>query len=176
MSTRRKYKSRGMRPFCALERGVFDSPEVSHLTHRAFRALIDLFIQYRGYNNGAFTACWTYMHKRGWRSKSQLRKALMELESRGWIVKTRQGNIRAGNLYAVTFQGIDRCRGMDAGVTPDSMPLHLWRLPQYAGLPVARSQRSVRKRPASHTGRSGPHGGPKVVAFTPPLASTRGQD
>ncbi len=178
MSRRKRY-SGSMRNFCAFPCDIFQSAEFAKLGGREVKALVDLYMQYRGYNNGELVAAWSFMHKRGWRSKSQLRKALQNLEQRGWIVLTRQGQIRLASLYAVTFRGIDHCGGrLDPGTPVSPTPLHLWRMPQRAQIPTTLSRRMVRKtkRPALDAGRSAPSGGATIVPFSVPLASTGGQE
>ena|SRR5690348_2602618 len=109
--SRRKWRGGGARNFCQFHYFVFQSPEYAKLKGREVKALVDLYMQYRGFNNGALSASWAVMHERGWRSKSQLQKALSQLEQRGWIVQTRQGGLRIPNLYAVTFYGDRSLRG-----------------------------------------------------------------
>jgi len=143
------------------------------------KLLIDVYCQYRGKNNGDLTAAWSVMKKYGWTSKSQLRKALVELEARGWLVKTRQGSINKASLYAVTFWGIDYCGGkLDPGITPNPRAIHLWKLPGYE---VTRtpSNRAVRRHtahcPDLDTGLTAPHGGSTVTPLKPRLPRVGGQ-
>ena len=118
--------------FAALPHEYFQSPQYARLSPRAVKLLIDVYCQYRGNNNGDLTATWSLMRPRGWTSKSQLQKALDELEQSGWLLRTRQGTINMPSLYAVTFRGIDPCEGkLDAGIKPHPTPLHLWRRPDY---------------------------------------------
>lgn len=117
----------------------FRSAEYARLSPRAVKALVDLYTQFRGSNNGNLCAAWTLMAPLGWTSKDQLAKALAELLKAGWIVITRQGGRRIPTLYAVTWLGIDRCDGK-LDVRPDPVPSHAWRraaavisLPRHAG-------------------------------------------
>lgn len=163
--------------FSALPHEYFQSPQFARLSARAVKALIDIYCQYRGSNNGDLTATWVVMHRCGWRSKSQLAKALQELETSGWLLRTRQGSINHASLYAVTFCGIDPCaRKLDPGIQPDSRPLHLWKIRTYEST-RPQSGRRVRKLRATAlgTGQQTPHGGSNVAPIRPRLSRDRGQ-
>lgn len=124
----------------------FTSREYADLSPRAVKALVDLYTQFRGANNGDLCAAWTVMSKRGWTSKDQLAKALRELLDGGWITVSRQGGRRIATLYAVTWLPIDRCGGK-LDVRADPKPLHSWRRPA-AVIPLSR-----------RAGRLNPHDG-----------------
>jgi len=83
--------------------------------------------QYNGYNNGDLAATLSMYKSKGYgTSSSQLRKALVELEDKEFIVKTRQGGKNRCNLYAVTDEAIDECRGKhDYFIT--TTPSHAWK-------------------------------------------------
>lgn len=148
--------------FSALPHEIFQSAQFARLSPRAVKLLIDMFMQHRGRNNGDLVAAWAVMRTRGWTSKSQLAKALAELEATGWLLRTRQGGINRASLYAVTFLGIEHCNGK-LEVKADPKPLNLWRLPGYEHK-KERSRRRVKfKSPPLHTGQSGPHGGAVVT-------------
>src|SRR5262245_42738644 len=99
------------RGFSMLIHDYFTSAEYAELSPRALKALLDLYTQFKGNNNGDLCAAWTLMKRRGWTSKDQLGKAMAELLERGWIEVTRQGGFQGGRhmarLYAVTWLGID---------------------------------------------------------------------
>ena len=122
-------KSKGRRessPFLALPRHIVDSPQYAALAFPARSLLIDLFAQYRGNNNGDYSAAWRLMSPRGWRSRDTLGRALRELLQSGFIVKTRQGWRRVPCLYGVTWKGIDECGGkLDMPANP--VPLNTWK-------------------------------------------------
>lgn len=111
----------------------FRSQEYASLSPRAVKALIDIYTQFRGGNNGDLCATWSIMRPLGWTSKDQLQKAILELEERGWIVRTKQGQVTKGRrpptLYAVTWLGIDHCGGK-LDVAPNPVPSHLWKRPE----------------------------------------------
>lgn len=133
---------------------VWRTPQRFKLSGRATKLLVDLSCQFNGHNNGDLTTAWVIMRGYGWRSKDQLKKAQDELESRGWIQKTRQGMRSRGahspTLWALTFEGIDDCGShkRDAGIKPDRMPLNLWRLPEFdtPALPIKRTIRKQQKQ------------------------------
>lgn len=134
MRDRKSMKGRRTtRGFSMLIHDYFRSPQYAALSARAVKALIDLYTQFRGNNNGDLCATWSIMRTLGWTSKDQLGKAIAELEECGWIIRTRQGPAsRALNgrkpptLYAVTFLGIDHCGGK-LDVQPNPAPSHLWK-------------------------------------------------
>ncbi len=86
-------------------------PNYAELLPIEVKLFFDLYGQYNGFNNGDFTAAWKIMEKLGWKSKSQLYKALKGLVGKGFIVLTRQGGRNKCSLYGVTFQSIDECKG-----------------------------------------------------------------
>ena len=111
---RTRAKSQGRRSggtYVQLPHTIIQSPEYAELNAHAVKLLIDLFIQYRGDNNGDFTAAWKVMCCHGWSSKDTLYSALNTLIAYGWIIKTRQGGRRKCSLYAVSWLPIDECEG-----------------------------------------------------------------
>ena len=109
-----------------LPHAIIQSPEYAELNARAVKLLIDLFIQFRGDNNGDFTAAWTVMRQHGWQSKDTLYRALKTLIERGWIIKTRQGGKHLCSLYAVSWLPIDECNGK-LDITPNRVALGTWK-------------------------------------------------
>ena len=125
--TREKFKARRDSGwFFRMPVEVLDSPNYCGLTFKARALLFDMGAQYRGKNNGDFAAPWSWMEKRGWKSKDTLRNALMELLAAGMIVLTRQGGLHCPNLYAVTWLGIDECGGK-LDMPASAVPLGLWK-------------------------------------------------
>lgn len=125
--SRGKFKARKeKRRFLALPHIVIDCPEFAELSGNAVKLLIQLCFQYNGRNNGDFSAAFEPMKKRGWNSKTTLRKCLGELEEAGFIVKTREGRfLNPGGqcaLYAITWQPIDEIPGKNLEVGPTSTP------------------------------------------------------
>jgi len=162
----KRSKQHGSGPtYTKLPHWIVQSPQWARLSPRGVKLLIDLMGQYRGTNNGNLTTGWGTMQTAGWRSKDLLRKACDELAARGWAIKTRQGSINAPSLWALTFFGIDDCRDkdgnrkMDAGIKPDTMPLHLWKLPEYDIQAKASGRRFKTQRPARVPGKAFPSAG-----------------
>lgn len=141
---------RSHKGFSMLVHEYFTSPEYARLSPRAVKALLDVYTQFRGNNNGDLCAAWKLMAPRGWTSKDQLAKALQELLDAGWIDITRMGGKRVARLYAVTWLGVDHCDGkLDVKANP--VPAMSWRKPKVICL----------TRP---TGQSAPPHGSKVAA------------
>lgn len=112
--TRNRLKAKSRREsgsFAQLPHAIFQGPQYARLGAHAVKLLLDLFMQYRGCNNGDFTAAWSVMRKCGWHSKDTLHRALRQLLELGWIMKTRQGGKHRCSLYAVTWKPIDDCGG-----------------------------------------------------------------
>lgn len=107
--------------FLAIPETVYNHNDFNSLNNRALRLLIDLLIQYNGYNNGDLCAAMTLMKKRGWNSNDQRQKALKELLDKELIVLTRQGGRKLASLYAVTWQPIDECKGK-IDISPTKTP------------------------------------------------------
>ncbi|WP_439640540.1 hypothetical protein [Nevskia sp.] len=98
------------------------------LTPIAKALLFDLLGQIRMANNGDLACDWKRMKAHGWRSRTTVEKARAELERRGWIVRTYQGSLgNRCNLYAVTWLGIDECRGK-LNVAANPVPLGFWKI------------------------------------------------
>lgn len=122
-------KAKGRREagsFAAIPSVILESEEYAKLSAPAVKALLDLFAQFRGSNNGDLTAAWSIMKKRGWRSKDSLYRALRGLLDKGWIIKTRQGGKHKCSLYAVTWKAVDACSGK-LDVAPTAIPLNTWK-------------------------------------------------
>jgi hypothetical protein len=124
---RRKIRGRsGLEPFIALPQKVLDSLEFGALTAHATKLLIELARQYRGKNNGDFSAAMAPMKKRGWNSPGTLNRAKKELVEVGFAIVTRQGGKNRCTLYALTFWPVDECNGKH-DERPSHVALHLWK-------------------------------------------------
>lgn len=87
------------------------------------KLLVDVASQFNGKNNGDLTAAWSVMRDRGWKSPGTLHKALRALLNAGLIQETRSGGRHRCTLYAVTWRGIDECKGkldVNPTVTPSN--------------------------------------------------------
>lgn len=130
MRTRERCKGRrSVHTFVQLRHDVLRHDNFKTLSGNATKLLIDIVGQYNGKNNGDFQATWSFVRTRGWRSKGTLSRALKELLSRGWIVKTRAGGKHKAVLYAVTWLSIDECDGK-LQVAPTVTALNLWKDPE----------------------------------------------
>ena len=130
--TREKFKARRNTGwFFRFPVEVLDSPAYCGLSFKARALLLDMGAQYRGNNNGDLAAPWSWMRRRGWKSKDTLRRALCELLEMGMIEMTRRGGLHCPNLYAVTWLGIDAC-GDKLDCKPNPVPSALWRQPRRA--------------------------------------------
>ena len=142
-----RWKSKGRREsgsFIALPVAILESPEYSRLNAPAVKLLIDLFSQFKGCNNGDFSAAWKLMNRRGWRSRDTLWRALNELLDKGFIVKTRQGSKRKCSLYGITWKPIDECNGK-LDIVPTRVPLNSWREKSVTRLPCQSDTPTVLK-------------------------------
>lgn len=101
--------------FSALPHAVMDSEDFRTLSGSGLKVLMCLIWQYRGTNNGDLSASYTQVKKWGIGSKTTLAKALVELQERNLIIRTREGRFtKPGGccaLYAITWKPIDECGG-----------------------------------------------------------------
>ncbi|MET4161960.1 hypothetical protein ABIE61_001809 [Marinobacterium sp. MBR-111] len=126
MAERRKKKS----TFLGIPRHVAQSEQFTKLLGNELRLLMELLLQYRGFNNGNLTTAESVLSKRGWAAGS-IYNASTGLQRKGWIVVTRQGYKVRGmaTLVAITWNGIDDPpKGVryDEGVKPSPVPLGYW--------------------------------------------------
>lgn len=112
MSKRQNAKSRRESgTFFALPHQVMDCQNYLRLSYKSIKLLTDLGRQFNGKNNGDLCAAYSIMRKRGWRSKSTLEEALKELNYYGFILLSRQGGRHKASLYALSWLGINECKG-----------------------------------------------------------------
>ncbi len=119
------------------EKGRFLQMPHALLTHQNYLSLsaharallIDIALQYNGYNNGDLCAAWTFMKKRGHKSKDTLNRKLNELLEKGMIIKSRQGCLGKCNLFAITWQPINECKGK-LDIKPSSVAPGNWKIIQ----------------------------------------------
>ena len=130
MARKSRDKIKGRRTtgnFALVPEAVINSVAYSKLSWPARALLLEVAVQYRGFNNGD-QACAHAIHRgRGWQ-RSTLQKATQELESGGFLVRTRQGGRNRCNLYGLTWQALDECpgKGLDHGYPTKGGPLSLW--------------------------------------------------
>lgn len=114
--------------FARLPLSVLNSRAYIEAGPHARMLLIDLFVQYRGDNNGDLCAAWKFMKPRGWRSEDTLAKAKRDLIDLGLIVETRKGaRPNKATLYAVTWCDLDHCGGK-LDISPGAFPRGAYRL------------------------------------------------
>lgn len=102
---------RDQRTFVKAYRDILESPEYAALSSGAVKLLLDIYSQYRGFNNGDLIVAFTLMKTKGWGSKRALYRARDELLDRRFIIPTRRRINRKVDLFAVTFERIDECSG-----------------------------------------------------------------
>lgn len=125
----KRYKVKNRREsgsFVSLPHHILNSSQFCNLSAIAVKFLIDLVAQYKGYNNGDLCPAWGLMKDRGWKSRDTLFRAQCQLEEAGFIERTRQGGRNSANLFAITWRGIDECKGkLDVKANP--IPSNLWK-------------------------------------------------
>ncbi|MHA6203277.1 hypothetical protein ACXU4B_02495 [Dyella soli] len=122
--------------FLSLPHFVLDSPEFGELSGNELRMLLELARQYRGGNNGDFSATREQLRQRNWPSHQTIDVALRRLEVKGWIVKTRQGGKRIGcTLYAITIWPVDACGGKHHWPT-ERKASHRWKNKSTGPIPI----------------------------------------
>ncbi|WP_303289565.1 hypothetical protein [Marinobacter sp. SS5-14b] len=112
-------------PFLSIPKPVLNSEAYLSLGGWQVKLLVDIASQFTGKNNGDLTAAWTLMKQRGWNSPGTLNKALKDLLEAGLIEETRSGGRHRCALYAVTWRGIDECKGK-LDVNPKVAPSNLF--------------------------------------------------
>ena len=114
--------------FARLPMSVLNSRAYIEANPHARMLLIDLFVQYRGDNNGDLCAAWKFMQPRGWRSEETLARAKRGLIELGLIVETRKGaRPNKATLYAVTWCDLDHCNGK-LDMSPAAFPRGAYKL------------------------------------------------
>jgi len=117
---------KGQAGFLNIPHSVLESAAYKGLDAWAVKLLVDIAGQFRGANNGDLCATWSVMRDKGWRSPSTLNKALKQLLDGGLIQVTRQGGRNQCSLFAVTWRGIDECKGkIDVKPTKGPSALYL---------------------------------------------------
>mgnify|MGYP003385701729 CR=1 FL=1 len=120
--------------FVGIPYHIAASPQFASLNAAETKLLIDLLVQYGGFNNGKLSPTIALLKKRGW-AASSLHKAFKGLKEKGFLVVTRQGRKLRGypTLVAITWLSIDECKvEYDEGIKPGKVALNLWRKPEYS--------------------------------------------
>ncbi|MEE2731089.1 MAG: hypothetical protein VYA55_09720 [Pseudomonadota bacterium] len=112
MAKKRSNKSITYRGFFHLPDVLIDHPDYIALSDGARSLLTFIGRQYRGHNNGDLQATMSFMKKYGYTSNRALTAHRKELIERNWIIRTRMGGLGMGpDLFAITWQPIDECKG-----------------------------------------------------------------
>ena len=113
-------------PYFALPHIVLDHPDFVTLGGPALKVLLFLARQFKPGKNGDLSASFKDMSKRGIGSHTTLGKAIEELISAGWIIRTRTGRFTNPGgccaLYALTWHAIDECPGKSLEINPTNTP------------------------------------------------------
>ena len=108
---------------------VVRSEQFARLSGAALKLLMELRLQYSGFNNGNLDCTWSRLHKRGWHSPVTLNLAIKELLHCGWIEKVHTGQRLCGrhdpNLFALTWESIDA--KPNKGIQGTTIPSHAWK-------------------------------------------------
>jgi hypothetical protein len=99
--------------FFMYPKSVLECENYKNLSHIGRSLLLDTAIQFTGKNNGDLTACHSHLVKRGWKSKTTIKKHIDELLHYGFLICVQRGGINCGskqrpNLYAFTWLRIDK--------------------------------------------------------------------
>lgn len=115
MKTRSRAKHTGRRvsgTFSLIPHAVMDSENWKRASPTAICLLMELTRQYNGFNNGNLCASRSVLRPRGWTSPEVITWATRELLHFGFIIRTKRGGLHMGpNLFALTWQAIDDCKG-----------------------------------------------------------------
>ena len=127
MARTKSYSHKGENgAYSALYRCVSRSEAFGNLSGHAVKLLMEFMSNYYGSNNGDLSAAYSTLHKRGWKSKGTLNRAIKELLVAGFIEISRQGGRNMCSLYALTFYAIDECGGK-LEIKSTNKPSSLWR-------------------------------------------------
>lgn len=114
--------------FLRLPTDVLKCAAFRSLSTKAKALILDIGVQYNGYNNGHLCASWTLMKQQGWVSKQTLQAALDELVAKGLLELSRQGGRHRCSLYGYTWLPIDRGpAGVWLDVPETKVASGLWR-------------------------------------------------
>lgn len=117
MRSRSKIKGRKDTPggFAGIPRIVMKNDDYVRLSSGARDLLLELAFQYTGKNNGDLTVAESILKKRGFKSRTTIKKSTIALIDTGMIIRTREGRFAnprgVCSLYALTWVPIDECNG-----------------------------------------------------------------
>lgn len=100
--------------YAAMPIAVLDSAAFMGASYPAKALLLDVARQHNGTNNGHLHLCFSWLSKRGWKSRDVIQRAKDDLIARGLLVKTKQGGLNMGaSWYAITWLKISNFVGLD---------------------------------------------------------------
>lgn len=100
--------------FVLLPRVVIESPGYRQAGHTARSLLIDVALQYTGFNNGKLVACAKYVAPIGWNSNATVLRAVRELLTCGLLIETRKGaRPNKAAWFALSWLDLDQGQGLD---------------------------------------------------------------
>ena len=97
--------------YTALPDEVLDCEAFADLSHKARSLLLCVMAQFNRFNNADLAITLKGMRRFGWRSDKQMRQAIAELESHGFLIRTQQGGRNRPNLFALSFYNLQPCHG-----------------------------------------------------------------
>ncbi len=101
-------------PYGAIPIALLDSMAFMGASYPAKALLFDLIRQHNGKNNGRLQLSFSWLAKRGWKSRDVIQRAKAELMARGLLLQTKQGGLNIGAAwYAVTWLSISNFVGLD---------------------------------------------------------------
>jgi hypothetical protein len=98
----------------AIPTALLDSKAFMGASYPAKALLFELIRQHNGKNNGRFQLAFSWLAKRGWKSRDVIQRAKAELIESGLLIQTKQGGLNVGaTWYAVTWLPISNFVGLD---------------------------------------------------------------
>lgn len=98
----------------AIPTALLDSKAFMGASYPAKALLFDLIRQHNGSNNGRLQLSFSWLAKRGWKSRDVIQRAKAELIDRGLMIQTKHGGLNIGaSWYAVSWLKISNFVGLD---------------------------------------------------------------
>lgn len=100
--------------YSAIPHAALDSVAFTGASYPAKALIFDLLRQHSGNNNGHLHLSFSWLGKRGWKSRDVIQRARAELIEQNLLIQTRQGGLNIGaSRYAVTWLKISNFAGLD---------------------------------------------------------------
>ena len=98
----------------AIPYALLDSVAFMGASYPAKALLFEVIRQHNGKNNGRLQLSFSWLAKRGWKSRDVIQRAKLELIERGLLIRTTKGGLNLGaDWYAVTWLAISNFVGLD---------------------------------------------------------------